>query len=63
MNIGGKSLRVARGKIVEPTDLVSLTGELVGKRRAEESRGSSNEKIHSFKIISETNEINMPKGC
>jgi hypothetical protein len=30
---------------------VALAGELVGKRRAEETRGSSDEKIHSGKII------------
>jgi hypothetical protein len=40
MDVRPESLRITRGEIVEPADLMSLAGKLVGKRRAEESRGS-----------------------
>ena len=46
MDIGRERLRIAGGEIVQPADLMSFAGELVGKRRAEESRGSGDEKIH-----------------
>jgi hypothetical protein len=48
MNIGSQLLRVSRGEIVEPAYLMSLTRELVGKRRAEESRGSGDEEVHTW---------------
>jgi hypothetical protein len=51
MNIGRKSLWIAGGKIVQPAHLMPLAGEVVRKRRAEESRGSGDEKIHSKRII------------
>jgi hypothetical protein len=57
MNIWRERVRITRGKIVEPADLVSLAGEMVGKRRAEESRGSGDKKVHRLKIISETTEL------
>src|SRR5215211_2975927 len=53
MDIWRERLRVARGEVINPTDLVALAGKLVGKRRAEESRGSGDEKVHSLKIINE----------
>jgi hypothetical protein len=40
MDIRRQHLRVARGEIVEAAHLVTLAGEMVGKRRAEETRGS-----------------------
>jgi hypothetical protein len=46
MDIGSESLRIAGGEIVEPTNLMPLPGKLIGKRRAEESRGSGNQKVH-----------------
>jgi hypothetical protein len=54
MHIRSESLWVARGKIVQTPDLMSLTGKMVGKRRAEESRGSSDQEVHISEIISET---------
>jgi hypothetical protein len=46
MDIRCEGLWIARGEIIQPADLMSLTGKLIGKRRAEESRGSSDKKIH-----------------
>src|SRR5512138_3122297 len=57
MDIRRERMRIARGKIIQPADLVSLAGEMIGKRRAEESRGSGDEKVHGLKIISETTEL------
>jgi hypothetical protein len=48
MDIWSQCLRVTCGEVVEPAYLVSLTGELVCKRRAEESRGSSDEEVHKW---------------
>jgi hypothetical protein len=31
MDIGRQRLRIARGEIVEPSDLVSFAGEMIGK--------------------------------
>jgi hypothetical protein len=46
MNIRSKRLRIARGKIIQPAHLMPLASKLVGKRRAEESRGSGDKKVH-----------------
>jgi hypothetical protein len=48
MDIGCERLRIARGEIVQPADLVPLAGEVVGKRRAEESRGSCDKEVHGW---------------
>jgi hypothetical protein len=56
MDIRRECLRIARREVIQAADLVSLTGEMVGKRRAEESRGSGDEEVHMSGIISETNE-------
>ena len=53
VDIGRECLRVARGEIVQPAHLMSLAGEVVGKRRAEESRGSGDQKIHDERIIND----------
>jgi hypothetical protein len=50
MDIWCQRLWIAGGKIVESADLVSLTGEMVRKRRAEESRGSSDEEVHEGRL-------------
>jgi hypothetical protein len=54
MNIRRKGLGIARREIVEPADLVTLPGKSVGEGRAEKTRGSGDQKVHRFKIISET---------
>jgi hypothetical protein len=41
VDIGRKGLRVASGEVIESADLMALAGKVVCKRRAEESRGSS----------------------
>ena len=46
VDVWRQHLWITGGEIVQPADLVPLAGELVGKSRAEESRGSGNEKIH-----------------
>jgi hypothetical protein len=46
MDIRGKGFRIACGEIVQAANLVSLAGKMVGKRRAEETRGSGDEEIH-----------------
>jgi hypothetical protein len=46
MDIRRKRLWIARGEIVQAAHLVPLSGEMIGKRRAEESCGSGDEKIH-----------------
>jgi hypothetical protein len=46
MDVGREYLWIARGQIVQPSNLVSFAGEMVGKRRAEKSRGSRDQKIH-----------------
>jgi len=53
MDIRRQHFRVSSGKVVQSAYLMSLTGEMVCKRRAEETRGSSDEKIHNEIIASE----------
>jgi hypothetical protein len=50
MDIRRERVWIASREIIEPAYLVSLAGEMVGKRRAEESRGSSDEKIHDERL-------------
>jgi hypothetical protein len=48
MHIGRKRLRIAGGEIIQPSHLMPFARKLVGKRRAEETRGSCNQEIHGF---------------
>jgi hypothetical protein len=40
VNIAYEGLGIASGQIIESAHLMSLVGEVIGKGRAEESRGS-----------------------
>jgi hypothetical protein len=41
VDIRRKGLRVASGEVIESAHLMTFAGEVICKRRAEESRGSS----------------------
>jgi hypothetical protein len=46
MDIRSERLGITGGEIIEPADLMPFACQLVSKRRAEESRGSSNQEVH-----------------
>jgi hypothetical protein len=48
MDIWAQCFWIPRREVIQTAHLVSFSIKLVGKRRAEESRGSGNEEVHAW---------------